>query len=599
MPRIPTYEQPVVQEQALPGVRQTGAPAGAFQTPDYVGAAAAGLNHFGGELSKHAEELQAKEDTATSTQTGAKAVIDLTDYKLAARKRLGDQVKGLPEEADKFFEDTARKYIQAAPNEKVKQYLTVFFANQQADFHGYIGAHAAEQLDKAQDLGFEAHISAIKNAAAVDPATAEKSAKEITAATILQLNKKGITDPEVVQQAILEQSTSLHKGVVNTLMVNDPKRAAAYYGMYKDDINAKDRNEIEKVLKTTTDAVVAIESADSIWKSLGPKGDGQPVQLDVMENEVRKMFAGDADKIKETIGELRSRASSFNSGELERSATNTNKVLSAFANGTSLAALKRMPEFASLSGEKQLEIQTHVENKLARDESRAAARESRAAARESREYTANARAEKELQKKNFSAYLLYSNPQTLSTFSENRLIAMIPQLGEAQVESLVKARRALDSPSKVIAAQVDHDDFNQAAQAMGLNPFKAKQTEEEKATLGALSFRVKNLIDQEQDRLNRQLSRPEKQLIMRQEAARTVRVKGDGWFDGEENVPVITLKADQVSKVVIPPEERSLALARLEKMRKAYPQDPNYAPTEENLRKMYLQSKSITANDIE
>lgn len=588
MATIPIYTKQV-EEQALPGARQQSIASPAlFDNSQNAQTLGKGLSAIGDV----AQAYQDKEDMAQGASMGAGFINQITDNKLEARKRTGDLAKGLPQESEKWYNESAKKLIESAPNNRIKAYLQTVVTQQQPSYHSYIGAHVAEQLDKAEEAGYTAHLSALKNSAAVDPATADVSARDLKDAIKMQLTKKGLTDPEVIAQAQLAETTSLHSGVINTMMVHNPKAATAYFGMHKDELDPIQRNKFETQLQGINDANVAIESADRVWAQYGPKTDGQPVQLDAMEAEVRKTFAGDAGKIKDTIAEIRSRASAFNSSEQERVVTNNNKVLEAFANGASLARLKTMPEYAALPGDKKLDIQEHVEAKALQAESRAAARESRAE-------TAAARAERQTQKKNFAAYLIYSKPDVLAGMSENQLISMLPQLGEQQVANLVSEKRKLDKPEKVIAAQIDQDDFYQSAQAMGLNPYKPGQTEDEKATLGALSFRTKNLIDIEQSRLGRPLSRPEKQSIMRQEAARTVTVKGDGWFDDNASVPVIALKPEQVKKVLLSPEERNQAATRLKIMHERFPQDPSYQPTEDNLRKMHLQSKSLTASDIQ
>lgn len=587
MATIPIYTKQV-EEQALPGARQQSIASPAlFDNSQNARTIGQGLTAIG----DMAQAYQDKEDMAQGASMGAGFINQITDNKLEARKRTGDLAKGLPQESEKWYNESAKKLIESAPNNRIKAYLQTVVTQQQPSYHSYIGAHVAEQLDKAEEAGYTAHLSALKNSAAVDPATADVSARDLKDAIKMQLTKKGLTDPEVIAQAQLAETTSLHSGVINTMMVHNPKAATAYFGMHKEELDTAQRNKFETQLQGINDANVAIESADRVWAQYGPKADGQPVQLDAMEAEVRKTFAGDAGKIKDTIAEIRSRASAFNSSEQERVVTNNNKVLEAFANGASLARLKTMPEYAALPGDKKLDIQKHVEAKALQAESRAAARESRAE-------TAAARAERQTQKKNFAAYLIYSKPDVLAGMSENQLISMLPQLGEQQVANLVSEKRKLDKPEKVIAAQIDQDDFYQSAQAMGLNPYKPGQSEEEKAALGALSFRTKNLIDIEQSRLGRPLSRPEKQSIMRQEAARTVTVDG-GWFGSNGDVPVIALKPEQVKKVLLSPEERNQAATRLKIMHERFPQDPSYQPTEDNLRKMHLQSKSLTASDIQ
>lgn len=587
MATIPIYTKQV-EEQALPGARQES-----IASPKLFNQGNSGIAAIGQGLTAIGDMAQAyqdKEDMAQGASMGAGFINQITDNKLEARKRTGDLAKGLPQESENWYNESAKKLIESAPNNRIKAYLQTVVTQQQPSYHSYIGAHVAEQLDKAEEAGYTAHLSALKNSAAVDPATADVSARDLKDAIKIQHTKKGLTDPEVIAQAQLAETTSLHSGVINTMMVHNPKAATAYFGMHKDELDPIQRNKFETQLQGINDANVAIESADKVWAQYGPKADGQPVQLDAMEAEVRKTFAGDAGKIKDTIAEIRSRAEAFNKSENEREISNTNKVMGAFASGASLAKLKSLPEFSLLSGEKKRYVIEHVESK----EYQRAARTTEVMKQQD---LREARAERQVQKRNFSKYLEYSSPEKLAGMSEAEIISKIPELGEHQVESLVNARRKLDKPEKVTAAQIDRDDFMQSAQAMGLNPYKPRQTEEEKAALGALSFHTKNLIDTEQSRLGRPLSRPEKQSIMRQEAARSVLIPVDtGWFSDGKRVRASDLTTEDYKNIEMSSEERARAERSLATMHKNVPSDPRYQETEENIRRMHVQIKSLTAS---
>jgi len=305
MASIPTYQQPRVEEQALPGARQQGAPAGAFQAPDYLGAAAKGLNNLGNEMAAQAADFQQKQDTATGTQLSAKLLNDITDFKIAARKRQGDLANGLPEEADKFYAESTKKLIDSAPNDRVKQYLQTFAAQQQPSFRGYIGSHAAEQLDKAQDAGFEAHNISLINSAAVDPSIADANLKDLMASVRAQLLKRGITDPDQVNNAVAKASTELHAGVINTLLVHDPKGAAAYYGTHKDGIVGEVRTRIEKTLEVSGRIQIAQQGADQLMDAVRTGA----MTYDQAEAEARKNYSGE--ERTGVIQELRSQKSEF------------------------------------------------------------------------------------------------------------------------------------------------------------------------------------------------------------------------------------------------------------------------------------------------
>lgn len=596
MPTIPTYQPGQVRsEQVNARLDSVASPSlyGGMTFAAEADAAGAGLGAVGVALQKNALELQQKEDTALATTAESNFLNKITDYKIQSRNRQGLNAQGLPEEADKFYSDLAKETLDGAPNERVKAAMQLIIAKHQPGFHGYIGAHAAEQLDKAADDGVSASIASQISAASADPNEAPM-AKSRVVASINALAKTKGWDEETKNAAILEKTSDLHTGVINALMVNSPTKAQAYYTLNKDEIAGKQRTVIETHLKATVDADAAMTGADNIWSQFGPKRDGDPAQLDVMENEARKMYAGDANKIKETVAEIRSRVSAFNSSEAERSAANVNKVMDAYASGTPLSKLKAMPEYLALPGDKKASISDHIDAKIQ-------ANITRAATNEARQDAAEQRAERKRQRGAYSAYLAYSNPDTLSKLTENEIIAMIPDIGEDKAGSLMTMKRQLDNasnkPSKLIEAKMDTEDFNRIASDMGYRPFKSQATEDEKAALGELRFRVEHVLQQAQDQSKLPLTREQKNQIMKTEAARSVTLEG-GWFRSDRQVPVLQMSPDDVDKVIIPPADRKKATERLQTMRKRFPDDPAYEPNERNLRMMYLQSVSPAAGFI-
>lgn len=593
MPSIPTYQSGQVKsEQVNARLDSVASPSlyGGMTFAAEADAAGAGLGAVGVALQKNALELQQKEDTALATTAESNFLNKVTDYKIQSRNRQGLNAQGLPEEADKFYSDLAKETLDGAPNERVKAAMQLIIAKHQPGFHGYIGAHAAEQLDKAADDGVNASIASQISAASADPNEAPM-AKSRVVASINALAKTKGWDEETKNAAILEKTSDLHTGVINALLVNSPAKAQAYYTLNKEEIAGKQRTTIETHLKATVDAEAAMSGADNIWSQFGPKRDGDPAQLDVMENEARKMYAGDANKIKETVAEIRSRVSAFNSSEAERSAANVNKVMDAYASGTPLSKLKAMPEYLALPGDKKASISDHIDAKIQ-------ANITRAATNEARQDAADLRAERKRQKGAYSAYLAYSNPDTLSKLTENEIIAMIPNIGEDKAGSLLTMKRSLaKDQKKIVEAKMDTEDFNHIATSMGLSPYKPKATEDEKAALGELKFRVEHVIQQRQDEVKRPLTRQEKNDLMRVEAARSVTLEG-GWFRSDRQVPVLQMTPDDVDKVIIPPADRKKATERLQAMRKRFPDDPAYEPNERNLRMMYLQSVSPAAGFI-
>lgn len=590
MPRIPTYEKQI-DAIALPGVRQaSNASPGMFRGPQLAGQLGQAAENAGDEWQARATELQQKQNTAAATDLEAKFLNESSDYKIKARERLGQNAAGLPVEAGQWYGETVKKYLDQAPNDAVKQTLGVILTKHQAGFHVYIGDHTAQQLDKAADDGFKANVAANINAAATDPSSAADYASRITASVNAIAKIKGMP-AEVRDQLLAENLSNMHTGVVNSLMMHSPKSALGYFAANKDGIMGEQRLHLEKMLKAANDANDAIAGADTVWKALGPKVDGQPVQLDVMESKIREMYAGDAAKIKDTIAEVRSRAEAFNSAERERGASRINAVMDRLAQGASLAQVRQSPDFQLLAGEEKQRIIEHVE-------SLASTRASRAAAMEARADAAESRAERRRYKAAFASYLDYSSPDNIAKVSEAEIRSKLPEFGPERTEALLKTKRGLSSPQRIAEAKMDTEDFNNVAQKFGLRPFETKQSEDDKAALGEFKFRAEHVIQQVQENLKRPLTRQEKLDVMNQEATKMVTID-EGIFHAARQVPILSMRPEQVDAVQMPKSERDINIARLRKLRAMYPDDPRFEPTERNLKMMYLQSKTPNAGLID
>jgi hypothetical protein len=77
--------------------------------------------------------------------------------------------------------------------------------------------------------------------------------------------------------------------------------------------------------------------------------------------------------------------------------------------------------------------------------------------------------------------------------------------------------------------------------------------------------------------------------LVRAEMAKTVTV--NGWLS-DPSVPVIALTPRQAGNVIVPPADRRQILDALAQGRARNPSDPRFAPTPENIRRLYLQGRS-------
>jgi len=529
-------------------------------------------------------EKQSASD-AFALETQVKADWLNADTELRKRHR-GANVAGYTEAVQKWWDDTAAKHAEnASPRtrELVGRSLGAYKVQAMGAAAGYASAEQERQLDQnyvaSQTVGTQAAVRDI------NPVNAEA----VGATTIASLNKsvaaygatKGWTT-EQVQAEQLKWGSNFHAEAVSTLLNTNPGAADKYLKANRDDIDGRVYAQLTAHLKATTDAVAAYQAADTVIAKAGGFADGKPVELDKLEADARAMFPSEPEKAKAAISEIRSRAQVFNSAENERAAANIGTVMGAFGQGASLAAIRRMPQFMALTGDKQAQIDERITNIQI--------------ARGGRDIQEMERAQHRLKLKGFAAYEQYSNPATLDAMSEAQVAQLLPVLGNELTDHLLQKKRAIvkndGKNDGKVTATIDNEDFNHVAQTMGLRPFESNKSEDQKANLGELKYRVEQLINQAQVAKKGALTRDEKAELMRQEMARTVKV--GGWFF-DDTKPVIQLTADEIKKVVIPPADRQQIAQALAQMYSTTGK-PEYTPTYANMRRFYLLNRSRSAS---
>ena len=213
-----------------------------------------------------------------------------------------------------------------------------------------------------------------------------------------------------------------------------------------------------------------------------------------------------------------------------------------------------------------------------------------AISRAQRAEAAERRADRNLLLRNADSYLTYSDPTMLSGMSRAQVQALRPTFGVDATMSLLNRWDSLQKSEGKMEATFDQDTFNQVADEMGLGPFKSRKSSEDREMLGALKYRVEKLIEIAQTQKKAPLTRAEKEELVRGEMARTVTV--DTWYSPERTVPVIALRPDDVRRVQVPAGDRQQILDALQRKFKEQPDNPLFAPTEDNVRRLYLLNKS-------
>ncbi|HSV48365.1 MAG TPA: hypothetical protein VLJ58_21430 [Ramlibacter sp.] len=581
MPRVPTVSGPSIASQPLTGGFDRSNPQPIVNRQ---------LGEFSRALFEVGNAIQERQDADLVMRAETEIKGKYLEWEGEAKQRKGQQAWGIAKEAAGWWDEQTSKVSEGLENPLQKRVFTSTIAKLKMQSVGAFSGYEAGERRASLTESAQASIVGSINLAAANPGNPEvlKSSK-------LDVLKRGDIlaqlngwDPAIKEAKQAEHLTNFHKQVIQGLVRDNPAEAKAYFDANKAEIEGSQQAEVGAFATKATATRVGESTADAVWQTAGPKSDRDPVTLDVMEQRLRKDLAGNDDAIKVGIAGLRERAAAFKDSRRERDDQLEAGVNQAILDGKSPREIRGMPAFLQLSPESARKIADFMDNRALRAEQTAAARESRAATAEARQQTA-------LQRRGTAAYLVYSNPDTLNGMSESQVLNLLPDLGNELTSHLMQQKRALAAnPSKLAEARVDQDDFNQVAQDMGLRPFAAK-SEDEKAALGSLKFRVEQLVATAQQGGKKVLSRDEKLGLMRQELARRVTV--DGTWSFAKDVPVIALRAEDIKDVVVPTANRREIA---EQMRTMFQQtnDSRFAPTEDNLKRWYLKGKSPAAGMI-
>lgn len=577
MARVPVVDGPSVAEAPL-------------RAPTQRSSASPGLlqNNAAAEAGRALTQIGAAIQDRTDADLVMRAETELKNQYLGweadAKQRRGQQAWGVAKDAAKWFDDNAGKIGGELSSERQRFLFNQTVQKLRTQSLGTFSEFEAHQRRESLDASAQASIVGSINMAAANPQNAEvlTSTKADVVKRTAMLAQLNGWSPELREAKQAEYLTNFHKQVIQGLVRQHPEQAEAYFQANKGEIEGAQHAEVGAFAQKATATRMGEMAAGDAWAKLGPRSDRDAVQLDKLEQAIRdRGDLGDEAK-KSAISALRERAVAFKDARRERDDQLEASVNQAILNGAGAGQIRNMPAFMQLSPESARKIMDYVENRALRNEQRLAARESRAAAAETREQAA-------LTRRGMGAYLVYSNPENLASMTEAQVLNLLPDLGNELTSHLMQQKRALANPGKLAEARMDTEDFNHIARQMKL-PVDERASPEQKEQLGELKYRVEQRIAAVQQSSGKPMARNEKMELMRQEMARTVAVSSWMGFSSDE-VPVIALTAKQVENVVIPAADRK----QITEAMQAYFRRTGakqYEPTEDNLRRFYLLSKS-------
>jgi hypothetical protein len=338
----------------------------------------------------------------------------------------------------------------------------------------------------------------------MDPDSVAQSIERVKANTRGYAMRQGMAADQQ-DMAVKDAVSNMHMLVIQRKLDGDPTKGvsadpAAAKKYYEDQVKAGTIVESSKGAKAMRDKIQADErqmraatAVDTVWKGFGPGDDTEAVNLDAMAAELRSEFKNDPDGLKVAMADLKERASTHDYSVRQRDSQITGGIFQRVIAGEPLSTIRKSPEFKQLDGGKQIQMIEKIEAYQKRGQDGEGA-----------------------QLDKFASYwAVASNPQKLASMSDAEIFAMAPKVGASLVKQLLSNKQQLvKGDDKVRSATIDNDQFKFWASEGGLDVSPKKDSDGEKR-LGELKYRVETLIDDQQRALGRDLTRKEKDDIMK------------------------------------------------------------------------------------
>jgi len=590
MPTVPTYDSPQVTPNTLPQ--------GRFAAPEMPDIAdrqtqqmGEGLMQAGGAAGRIAADMQNTANKVRVDEANTSLVKQATALKIEAMSLQGKNAlerpdgQALPDEYSKKLQQSIDEIESGLGNDAQRAAFRQQASALGIRLYGTLSEYMVQQQGKYREEVWDGKASAAVQRGTLlygDASERAAAASDINAVVDDMKAANGWDAGEAEKQRIA-MLTPLHAGITKALLqAGDAQGAKAYYDEHSAEMTLQSRAALQDALKGGIDLQTAMAHADSIWGEIGPKSANDPVNIFDMEQRMRADLSGNPDALTKGIAELRSRAAAFNAQQSEQKAQAVSSVWKLHDSGIPLSRIQQSDAWLALTGNEQHSIIQGIE-------SEAATQASRAASNSARQLSDMQRGEKLAFLKNGDEFLTATDPDVLAKMSRAQVEAMRSKFGMEATQHLLSKWDALQQPGKLPEARMDAQDFNQVADSLGLHPYAKGQDEDAKRKLGTLQFRVEQLIDSTQQQVKRPLTRDEKMTLMRTEMAKTVTVPG--WLS-DSQVPVIQLDAAQAANVSVPASDRAQIVQALQAKYKQNPANPLYAPTEANVKRLYLMGKS-------
>ncbi len=257
MPTVPKFDEPRVQQTALPGVRIQG---GATEANFGLGSSFERTQEIGQQVLSAADKLaktakKQADDLMVLEKEQQTAALE-TDYlynpKTGAMNRRGKDSFGLPDEAREVFKKHHEETEKSLSNDEQKATYRKYAMARFSDVDRKINVHVSGEMYKHDEAVTSSFLETEQNAAAAnykDEARIKLSLDRQTFEYMKHADRNGLAK-EVVEEKVASLTSSTHTAVLNRMLAKDQDLAAkSYFGKHKDSIVGKDALSMEKALE--------------------------------------------------------------------------------------------------------------------------------------------------------------------------------------------------------------------------------------------------------------------------------------------------------------------------------------------------------------
>lgn len=540
MPQVPVYEGPQVRSAPLQPVYQN--------TPDVSSggrAVAQGL----AQVAEAADRIDLRDAQTKASAAERDITAQWLQWDAKARTEYrGEKVDGYLPAAQEWWKKAAETY-GADLNPRAKSIASQSLSGKQVSALGNVGTFVAAEKERHADEVYNADVATTIQFG-VTSGNVASTAQQLREKAAVTGARKGWTT-EQVQAEANKHLSNMHIAYIAKIAESDAKAAQQYYNDNEKEIDAAAQGRIKGVVDGEAANQTARQFAASVADK--PLADQLAAAAKIEDPKVRE----------KTLTEVRNNYALVSQARREAEAQAADKAYQLMAQG------KKIPEalLAAMDGKERINMQ------------------------EIQRQRAERLAQGKPVKTDFATW--YDVQQRILAGEKVDLRQFQEKIGRDDLQNLTVLQQ---KPDKVLEAKIDADDFNSVADSMGLRPYQAN-TEDRKRELGTLKSRVESLIDIAQRNKKGPLTREEKRQIMRTELGRTVTVN-PGWFSSNRQVPVISMKRDEIEKVEVPASERAKLLSEMQQLYNKN-KSPEYAPTEFNVKRYFLIKKSPAAAFIE